>query len=727
MTTMAQDVASAMEVSVDTTETIDNEENGAKSARQMDNESRDADDENACLLVEGKTEVCYGLMQLGSRWEGAAETAKRTTSLLNGKSVRDHTAMVTRASALLTGGQHTGLAQFERTMSFGEPLQKEVDGLTIFRGGGIGGSTYYMRFPHGSSVGCFMLDLLTQAEAVNAAARICGGVGKELKLTVEMDNRRFTAPRLDQGEWDKSFAVVFDTEFMMEEIASMMNDAATKAHEADSTHPEAYFVTTDTDVKLSREIVANTMAAASFTNIDKMYSAGSHWTLEESAGVKVQMDEFYVQGLTGFRDARPGGEGRTFLHTVLGKTTECYDIYVHDNGMLKGTGIYAVKPTVQAKYEEEVRCTILRLATQCEKGPLRTKFENGRCGRGFVISVTENEAKERAGLDPWDLGAIEAVLETKGGGNRKALMSEMTEAAKAAAATAAAEAQRGFDAKIKESLEAAAVTQSKLDEMAKAQLEAAEQSKTDKAAHCEMIKATQEAAQHATEQAGKAQLDACRAKEDAMRASKEAQEAVHKAAVQEEKANVALAALANAQAAAEQRHAAQQDSNAMLLALLASNAEIQFSSPSKLKELKDLGEGGGVKHKKKKTAGAEWCAFEAGLRRAGVGVGHSQEFHECLLLVAAAVTGAAIRWMIPAEWRPVCDRGMRPRSAHAPSIVLLAQIDPCTRENQSRHGATVETAAGAEQRGVRYGFSTADARRLADLDRPPRPPRVRRK
>eukprot|EP00966_Prymnesium_polylepis_P025196 581186-Prymnesium_polylepis.1 len=60
--------------------------------------------------------------------------------------------MVTRASALLTGGQHTGLAQFERTMSFVEPLQKEVDGLTIFRGGGIGGSTYYMRFPHGSSV-----------------------------------------------------------------------------------------------------------------------------------------------------------------------------------------------------------------------------------------------------------------------------------------------------------------------------------------------------------------------------------------------------------------------------------------------------------------------------------------------------------------------------------------------------------------------------------------------
>ena len=133
----------------------------------------------------------------------------------------------------MTGGQHTGLAQFERTVSMASPLQQVVDGLTLFRGGGIGGSTYYMLFPHGSSVGCIMLDMLTQAEAVNAAARICGGTGKELKLTVEADNRRFTAPRLDQSEWDKSFALVFDTEFEKEEIANMMNDAATKAHEID--------------------------------------------------------------------------------------------------------------------------------------------------------------------------------------------------------------------------------------------------------------------------------------------------------------------------------------------------------------------------------------------------------------------------------------------------------------------------------------------------------------
>ena len=112
-------------------------------------------------------------MRLGSRWKCTAETAKCTApSLLNGKTVRDHTAMVTsRASALLTGGQHTGLAQFERTASFDPPLLKDVDGLTLIRGGGICGSTYFMRFPHGSSLGFLMLDMLTQAEAINAILR----------------------------------------------------------------------------------------------------------------------------------------------------------------------------------------------------------------------------------------------------------------------------------------------------------------------------------------------------------------------------------------------------------------------------------------------------------------------------------------------------------------------------------------------------------------------------
>lgn len=416
------------------------------------------------------------------------------------------------------------------------------------------------------------------------------------------------------------------------------------------------------------------------------------------------------------------------MHTVLGGASEVYDIYVHDNGTLKNTGIFAVKPTIQAKCEEEVRCAILRLATQCEKGPLRTKFENGRSGRGFVISITESEAKERAGLDPWDLGAIEAVQEAKGGGNLRAMKSEMTEAAMVAASAAAAEAQRGFDAKIKESLEAAAVTQSKLDELAKAQLVAAEQCQTDKAAHCEMIQATQAAARHATEQAGKAQLDACRAKEDAMRASQDAQEAARKAAVQEEKANAALAALAIAQAASEKRHEAQQDSHAILLGLLANNAEIHFSSPSKLKELKNLSEGG--KNKKKKTAGGmadEWYAFEAGLRRAGVGVGHSQDLHECLLVVAAELTGAAIRWRVPVDWSPVCDREVPTHGDNEPSTVPSAQIGTHAHEGQSSSDARFETTSDAEQLRRRCDFSTADARRLIDLDRPPRPPRVRRK
>ena len=143
MTKDAQDSKDATEMPAGTPEKTANDENDENRVGQMDMVSRDVDDGNACLLMEGKTEVWYGLMQLGSRWEGAAETAKRAIASLNGKSVRDHTAMVTRASALMTGGQHTGLAQFERTVSLGlaSPLQQVVDGLTLFRGGGIGGST----------------------------------------------------------------------------------------------------------------------------------------------------------------------------------------------------------------------------------------------------------------------------------------------------------------------------------------------------------------------------------------------------------------------------------------------------------------------------------------------------------------------------------------------------------------------------------------------------------
>ena len=80
---------------------------------------------------------------------------------------------------------------------------------------------------------------------------------------------------------NKSFAVVFDTEFTSEEIADMMNDAATAAHKIDSTHPETYFVVTDTGVKLSR---ASTQSALGFTNVDKLYIAGMDATRKRGGG-----------------------------------------------------------------------------------------------------------------------------------------------------------------------------------------------------------------------------------------------------------------------------------------------------------------------------------------------------------------------------------------------------------------------------------------------------------
>eukprot|EP00966_Prymnesium_polylepis_P132881 3071784-Prymnesium_polylepis.1 len=63
-----------------------------------------------------------------------------------------------------------------------------------------------------------------------------------------------------------------------------------------------------------------------------MLEAGTLWTLEPSSGVRMQTDEFMVQGLSGFRDTKPG---------KARGVTEVYDIYAHDNGSISKTGIFA--------------------------------------------------------------------------------------------------------------------------------------------------------------------------------------------------------------------------------------------------------------------------------------------------------------------------------------------------------------------------------------------------
>ena len=57
MTTNDQEDEKAMDVSAGTKSPNVDEESDAKSVGQMDKDARDVDDGNACLLMEGKTEV----------------------------------------------------------------------------------------------------------------------------------------------------------------------------------------------------------------------------------------------------------------------------------------------------------------------------------------------------------------------------------------------------------------------------------------------------------------------------------------------------------------------------------------------------------------------------------------------------------------------------------------------------------------------------------------------
>ena len=520
----------------------DENEDGRK-----DSVARDDGDVDAELQMREKTEMAYALTDPEEVGESAATTAKRTVKNMNAEGVQDHANMVTRASPLLTGGEHTGLAQFERLVTFGSGVVTLPDETSIFRGGGIGGSNMFMRVPQGSALAPLMLDMQRQAQLKNAALKAAGESEVKLTVTVEADVRRFTVPRLDQGDWDKTVAIVIDTDMKETEIAAMMNEAAAAAHALDNTRPAIYIEESSGEHKLSRDIIAGSIPLNMASRMDAMSKTGKYWVLEDSAQVKIQTEEFYMQGSSSVRDVKVGGEGRTFILSTFGEVTEIYDIYVHDYDDLKNTGIYSVKLTIQAKYEEEFRCLVRRLAAKCENGPLRARY--GKNVRGYVVTCTMHEAFEKAGLNPWDLAGKDAAQRQNGaalaGGD--AMMEKATAAATEAAKAAAAISQREVDNKIKTSMEVAMVTQAKLDALAKAQVDAAEQTKVDKEAHRALIDEgikTARAAQDAAEAA----------KRGASKAWNEAQTAREQAAIEQAKVNTALAQLALAQTAAEERH-----------------------------------------------------------------------------------------------------------------------------------------------------------------------------
>jgi hypothetical protein len=115
------------------------------------------DDANVGMLM---TEMAFASMRSENMWEKNENLAKRTVKEFNKPGVRDHMEVVSQACVLQTGGASTGLCQYERKVTFGDGVQKVVDGLVLYRSGGIAGSSFYVRFPAGSGIAAFMVDAL---------------------------------------------------------------------------------------------------------------------------------------------------------------------------------------------------------------------------------------------------------------------------------------------------------------------------------------------------------------------------------------------------------------------------------------------------------------------------------------------------------------------------------------------------------------------------------------
>ena len=680
------------------------------------------DDANAGMLM---TEMAFASMRPENMWEKNESLAKRAVKEFNKPGVRDHMEVVSQACVLQTGGACTGLVQYERKVTFGAGVNKAVDGLVLYRSGGIAGSSFYVRFPAGSGIAAFMVDMMDalheeMQKAHGASAKI---VHLHAPVTVEAEVRRFTTPRLMQAEWQDTVAVCIDTDLEEEQLVVVLNDAASNAHQVDPTVPAQMFESTAMGFVLSKDTIATTIHASNAGKIDKMLEAGTLWTLEPSSGVRMQTDEFMVQGLSGFRDTKPGSEGRAFFLFHLLKVTEVYDIYAHDNGSISRTGIFAVKITIQACKETEVRSLIRRLATQSAKGPVRAG--DGK-SRGFVISMTETEARERAGLDAWDLSG--------GGGDpvaaQRTAVKEMASTAATAAGVAAEKAalavSAALDAKFITVAEAAQTAQAKIDELATAQIEAGKQNAADKETHAQMIKQANELAAQAHIEAAASQVCAAKAMEEAHAATKKAAEEQEKTEKAQQDLNKTMAMLARACAQSEERHAMHQESNTRLLQMLTESVETRTEHPP-IKEITDTSGSKKKAVKGHRGGGGEWYASDTALAEAGVGRGAEAEVHTRLLVLAESTTEDGAPWDAPRS-----PRGDDARTAPKlePDGTSMCASQMCTEESEdTRRQEHVQADEARPGHGAptTEAFSSADAKAIADLRRPPRPPKPRDK
>ena len=181
------------------------------------------DDANAGMLM---TEMAFASMRPENMWEKNESLAKRAVKEFNKPGVRDHMEVVSQACVLQTGGACTGLVQYERKVTFGAGVNKAVDGLVLYRSGGIAGSSFYVRFPAGSGIAAFMVDMMDalheeMQKAHGAAAAL---VHLHAPVTVEAEVRRFTTPRLMQAEWQDTVAVCIDTDLEEEQLVVVLND-----------------------------------------------------------------------------------------------------------------------------------------------------------------------------------------------------------------------------------------------------------------------------------------------------------------------------------------------------------------------------------------------------------------------------------------------------------------------------------------------------------------------
>jgi hypothetical protein len=219
---------------------------------------------------------------------------------------------------------------------------------------------------------------------------------------------------------------------------------------------------------------------------------------------------------------------------------------------------------------------------------------------------------------------------------------------------------------------------------------------------------------------------AAKAMEEAHAATKKAAEEQEKTEKAQQDLNKTMAMLARACAQSEERHAMHQESNTRLLQMLTESVETRTEHPP-IKEITDTSGSKKKAVKGHRGGGGEWYASDTALAEAGVGRGAEAEVHTRLLVLAESTTEDGAPWDAPRS-----PRGDDARTAPKlePDGTSMCASQMCTEESEdTRRQEHVQADEARPGHGAptTEAFSSADAKAIADLRRPPRPPKPRDK